>query len=220
MTPQEERALAAAIAYGWKEDTSPATEMSGERWYRRDPCTPPVREETLIERYWDAANAFVTAGPALAVGSSSGPTLHSDERSVSHFCGRYKGHLIQVERDHPTQAFAFLVVRPDGTRAADGIADKDMTMREVVVHALTGALLLPSINSLGRAAPDHFNNLNAMHEAEKTLDDNQLSVYCRHLLRLTQEWKPYWGTTRVAFATAAQRVEAFLWTIGKWKDDQ
>lgn len=154
MTPQEERALAAAIADGWEEDTSPATEMSSERWYRWDSCTPPVREETLIECYWDTANALVAAGPIPASDSALDLRLRCDERSANRFYGRYKGHLVQVERDHPGRAFAFLVVHPDGTRAADGIADKGMTMREVIIHAITGALLLPNINpkALGGAS--------------------------------------------------------------------
>ena len=81
---------------------------------------------------------------ALATCSASGPRLRCDERSANHFYGRYKGYAVAVERDHPSRAFAFLVVCPDGTRAADGIADKGMTMREVIVHALTGALLWPN----------------------------------------------------------------------------
>lgn len=55
----EEIALNAARADGWIEDTSPETETSNERWWRWDPCTPPVREETLIDRYWDKANTQI-----------------------------------------------------------------------------------------------------------------------------------------------------------------
>jgi len=67
--------------------------------------------------------------------------------------------------------------------------------------------------------PNFPNDLNAMHEAEKVLTaDDQLSDYGRHLLSITKDWRPYWGPTRVAHATAAQRAEAFLRTIGKWED--
>lgn len=89
---------------------------------------------------------------AGAEGSASGPRLRCDERSANHFYGRYRGHTVAVERDHPSRAFAFLVVCPDGTRAADGIANKGMTMREVIVHALTGALLWPKRS--GSETPD------------------------------------------------------------------
>jgi hypothetical protein len=50
--PTDEQILALAVADGWHPDTSPNTEMSNERWYRWDNCTPAVTEETLIERYW------------------------------------------------------------------------------------------------------------------------------------------------------------------------
>ncbi len=49
-------ALTAAKADGWELDSSPGTEMSNETWYRWDPCTPPVTEEDLIERYSPSPN--------------------------------------------------------------------------------------------------------------------------------------------------------------------
>lgn len=57
-----------------------------------------------------------------------------------------------MERDHPSRAFSYLVVGPDGIRAADGIADKGMELREVIIHAVTGALLWPN------AAMSHAGN--------------------------------------------------------------
>lgn len=63
--------------------------------------------------------------------------------------------------------------------------------------------------------PDYLNDLNAMHEAEKTLVDPVSYVSwlyngaAKHRERST-EW------TALANATAAQRAEAFLKTIGKW----
>jgi hypothetical protein len=62
--------------------------------------------------------------------------------------------------------------------------------------------------------PDYFNDLNAMHEAEMVLKDRGLQV-------------DYWDTLsemmddhdhEAISATAAQRCEAFLKTIGKWKE--
>jgi len=61
--------------------------------------------------------------------------------------------------------------------------------------------------------PDYCNDLNAMHEAEKTLDDYQYFNYCRHHLPDTQRSEMAQGRT----ATAHQRAEAFLRTIGKWE---
>jgi len=62
--------------------------------------------------------------------------------------------------------------------------------------------------------PDHLSDLNAMHEAEKLLDDDEV------------EWAAYrsWlyvivpPHTNILHATAAQRAEALLRTLGKWQD--
>lgn len=56
--------------------------------------------------------------------------------------------------------------------------------------------------------PDYVNNLNAMHEAESHLYGNRTEW--RRYSRLLQGDRIH--------ATAAQRAEALLRTIGKWKD--
>lgn len=73
--------------------------------------------------------------------------------------------------------------------------------------------------------PDYCHDLNAMHEAEKTLIGRPLGplasahfLYVERLLRLIEcdpgvvgdEWK-------LIHATSQQRAEAFLRTMGKWK---
>ncbi len=58
--------------------------------------------------------------------------------------------------------------------------------------------------------PDYLNDLNAMHEAEKVLTDMQSIRYEARLGRIG----------RIFNATAAQRAEAFLRTIGKWEDEK
>ena len=65
--------------------------------------------------------------------------------------------------------------------------------------------------------PDYCNDLNAMHEAEKTLGD-RLFVY-RNILALVVIDDPMNRYNEPAFATARQRAEAFLRTIGKWEED-
>lgn len=58
---------------------------------------------------------------------------------------------------------------------------------------------------------DWANDLNAMHEAEKTLDEEQWHDYVEHV----------GGTWEQAMhATARQRAEAFLRTLGKWEEVQ
>jgi hypothetical protein len=58
--------------------------------------------------------------------------------------------------------------------------------------------------------PDYLNDLNAMHEAEKTLSDDNLKSYRGWLVVVCngEHWR----------ATAAQRAEAFLRTIDKWEE--
>jgi len=68
--------------------------------------------------------------------------------------------------------------------------------------------------------PDYLNDLNAIHEAEKTLSFDQMHVTFIGLLQgITQrDWingdKSAMQTA--VHATAKQRAEAFLKTIGKW----
>ena len=70
--------------------------------------------------------------------------------------------------------------------------------------------------------PNYCNDLNAMHEAEKTLNEKEAMFY---LHRLFQKRLKDGSTGTIAcimdnsvFATAPQRAEAFLSTLGKWKD--
>jgi hypothetical protein len=61
--------------------------------------------------------------------------------------------------------------------------------------------------------PDYLNDLNAMHEAEKVLTRAQQFVYSDLIRKLNPcdldfEWH----------CPAAQRAEAFLRTLGLWKD--
>ena len=60
--------------------------------------------------------------------------------------------------------------------------------------------------------PDYLTDLNAMHEAEATLT-GETNYYHQLLIRMNN----YDGLATVR-ATAAQRAEAFLRTIGKWQE--
>jgi hypothetical protein len=62
--------------------------------------------------------------------------------------------------------------------------------------------------------PDYCSDLNAMHEAEKELDSDELfRKYYLALYDVTQSTK--WPVC----ATARQRAEAFLRTLGKWEEN-
>jgi hypothetical protein len=81
--------------------------------------------------------------------------------------------------------------------------------------------ILPCING------NIFDDLNAMHEAEETLRNNQFHYvdYSRQLFRvisgtdLDKDGLGYFGFSFIS-APARQRAEAFLKTIGKWKETQ
>ena len=67
-------------------------------------------------------------------------------------------------------------------------------------------------------APNYCTDLNAIHEAEKTLTREQVREYQCHMYDMACEiavtqgrWMPY-------SATARYRAEAFLKALGKWEE--
>jgi len=73
-----------------------------------------------------------------------------------------------------------------------------------------------------RECPSYTSDLNAMHDAEATLQWIQTDAYLDALARIVD---PHHGyrmnlTFAIAVATAAQRAEAFLHTMGKWEDGE
>ena len=71
---------------------------------------------------------------------------------------------------------------------------------------------------LQRKLPDYLNDLNAIHQAEQTIPPDSFAVYLETLQRIIQSEHRFEIENRFAAfsATAAQRAEAFLKTIGKW----
>jgi hypothetical protein len=67
--------------------------------------------------------------------------------------------------------------------------------------------------STGKEPPDYINDLNAMHEAEKALNTSQKILYLTAVPRIVRN-----DMFEAMCATAAQRAEAFLRTIGKWAE--
>jgi hypothetical protein len=71
------------------------------------------------------------------------------------------------------------------------------------------------------AFPNYSNDLNAMHEAEETLDLQKAGVFAEQLrvtvYRTTRLPHVDSGSFAHVHATASQRAEAFLRTIGKWE---
>jgi hypothetical protein len=69
--------------------------------------------------------------------------------------------------------------------------------------------------------PDYCNDLNAMHEAEKTLSGDQWLDYMLNLqaVLVRHPNRDKWTVCReLRHATARQLAEAFLRTLGKWKE--
>jgi hypothetical protein len=68
--------------------------------------------------------------------------------------------------------------------------------------------------------PDYLNDLNAMHEAVKTLPQNIKPRYFACLCFVVRGAISLNGYSAATEATAAQRAEAFLRTIDKWTTNQ
>jgi len=62
--------------------------------------------------------------------------------------------------------------------------------------------------------PKYTCDLNAMHDAEKVLTDDQRSIFYPRWLG------GFMSRTGPIYATARQRAEAFLKTLGKWEEDK
>tara|TARA_R110000868_G_scaffold202903_1_gene450763 strand:+ start:77 stop:421 length:345 start_codon:yes stop_codon:yes gene_type:complete len=74
----------------------------------------------------------------------------------------------------------------------------------------------------GCSVPDYLTDLNAMHEAEKMIPFISRQAYYENILFTVFKDPAGDGSHvemwAVCHATAAQRAEAFLRTIGKWTD--
>lgn len=95
----------------------------------------------------------------------------------------------------------------------------------MVVHG--GKYVHPKGERFRGLVVDPLEDLNAMHEAEAIFDSapadtqslyyDHLSLVCGWKSKTPDEarWESTWNTVR---ATARQRAEAFLRTVGKWKE--
>lgn len=94
---------------------------------------------------------------------------------------------------------------------------KDVKSGKLYAFELYGTSPDPEI---GRTRlPNYCGDLNAMHEAERTLDVNALSKYADELDRVCVPVHvcPLTHWHAVVMTTAAQRAEAFLRAVGKWQ---
>jgi hypothetical protein len=81
------------------------------------------------------------------------------------------------------------------------------TLRDPVAYGI------PPNGTYEIACPNYCSDLNSMHEAEKALNsDDIFETYYLALYETTQ------STRWPVCATARQRAEAFLRTLGKWEE--
>lgn len=72
--------------------------------------------------------------------------------------------------------------------------------------------------------PDYTADLNACHELEKMLDDKQLARYAQQIIGSARrkmnipDHESHYPVPFIISATARQRCEAYLRTLGKWKE--
>ena len=72
-------------------------------------------------------------------------------------------------------------------------------------------------------SPDYLNDLNAMHDAEEVLTNEQDLEYSEALEQVVEGrfvTNNAEDMRRLRSATASQRAEAFLRTIGKWEESR
>lgn len=77
---------------------------------------------------------------------------------------------------------------------------------------------MPPNRKYESSCPNYTSDLNACHEFEKSLNDGDYNKYYRHLS--TASLRDFENSTHFSAdpisATARQRCEAYLKTIGKW----
>ncbi len=74
------------------------------------------------------------------------------------------------------------------------------------------------VSALELICPDYLNDLNAMHESEKVLGPFGTEIWAKYARNIRQgDIVALSG--ELIHATAAQRAEAFLKTLGLWKEE-
>lgn len=114
------------------------------------------------------------------------------------------------------EACGWYLIKPpekDGTRA--------FSIREPVAATLYPWRETPE--EAWTDAPDYCNDLNAMHKVELTMTNKQADELFYYWLAWTVSQgkcgNQIWQYRKLmVHATAAQRAEAFLRTVGKWKE--
>jgi len=95
---------------------------------------------------------------------------------------------------------------------ACGYKDVAIRLTEGTIKVMTGFKNLP----FDEEVPDYLNDLNAMHEAVKSLPQNSKPRYFACLCAVVSGAISLNGYSEATEAIAAQRAEAFLRTLNLW----
>ena len=124
--------------------------------------------------------------------------------AIAEACGwKWYRHPSASSLQHPHYRFLALPIAHEYEQSPQWMVRADMTEKLCAVGYMVKEFNLP----------DYCDDLNAMHEAEKTLDAEQLNYSYSHALYnivVPLNQQPF-------RATARQRAEAFLKTKGLWK---
>jgi hypothetical protein len=91
---------------------------------------------------------------------------------------------------------------------------------EEINAAIADGFTYPSIpKQFTRHIPDYYHDLNAIQEVVAGLDGDTARGFIWELTQVVDaRFSGFEDLARMANATAAQRCEAYLRTVGKWKD--
>lgn len=100
--------------------------------------------------------------------------------------------------------------------------DKDGFWRAVDASGnMTHELWMSERNVWSAGIPNYLNDLNAMHEVESILNADQMVSYDYHLDLMVGNGRQGLNIEYFLWsATASQRAEAFLRTIGTWEESK
>ena len=106
-------------------------------------------------------------------------------------------------------------------RIAIGIACGLTNIAPLVVKNVThqGDDRTVGISSDSGWVPDYLNDLNACHEMEKVLMEKGVKAWWSYVAFINRHNPRPFGTETAVHATAAQRCEAFLRTLGLWEKE-
>jgi len=79
---------------------------------------------------------------------------------------------------------------------------------------------IPPVGAKSRKVPDYLNDLNAMHDAEKTVRYELQPVLLDRLKRAVMNYDEGVSDWYVYTASPKHRAEAFLRTLGLWKESR